>query len=97
VFDFIHAAHNIQKNAPERASNGPEMASNSQFFSEKSARCHPFLRLFKGDSSDEALRRISTGRRHHLPLFPILRQSFINRPTLHGLHFQRKKLENEVF
>jgi hypothetical protein len=30
-------------------------------------------------------------------LFPILRQSFINRPTLHGLHFQREKLENEVF
>jgi hypothetical protein len=30
-------------------------------------------------------------------LFPILRQSFINRPTLHGLHFQREKLENEIF
>jgi hypothetical protein len=30
-------------------------------------------------------------------LFPILRQSFINRSTLHGLHFQREKLENEVF
>jgi len=27
--DFIHTAHNIQKNAPERASNGPEMASNA--------------------------------------------------------------------